>query len=48
MREELKGIEDVKDVKLMNLETGEVLLEFDTLKVSKVESEEELEYEKDI
>ena len=41
-------MEEVKDVKLVNAETGEVLLEFDTLKVSKVESEEELEYEKDI
>lgn len=46
MEEELKGIEDVKDVKLIDRETGEVLLSFDTLKVSNLESEEH--YEEDI
>lgn len=40
MEEELKGIEDVEDVKLVDKETGEVILSFDTLKVSNLESEE--------
>lgn len=34
-------MEEVKDVKLVNAETGEVLLEFDTLKVSNMKPEEE-------
>ena len=38
-------MEKVKDVKLVNAETGEVLIEFDTLKVSDCESEEEEEDE---
>ena len=40
MEEELKGIEDVKDVQFIDSETGEVILSFDTLKVSNLESEE--------
>lgn len=36
-------MEEAKDVKLVNTETGEVLIEFDTLKVSDCESEEEEE-----
>ena len=34
-------MEEVKDVKLVNAETGEVLIEFDTLKVSDIAEEEE-------
>ena len=34
-------MEEVKDVKFVNVETGEVLIEFDTLKVSDVSEEEE-------
>ena len=34
-------MEEVKDVKLVNTETGEVLIEFDTLKVSDIAEEEE-------
>ena len=35
-------MEEVKDVKFVNAETGEVLIEFDTLKVSDIaEGEEE-------
>ena len=34
-------MEEVKDVKLINTETGEVLIEFDTLKVSDIAGEEE-------
>lgn len=34
-------MEEVKDVKFVNAETGEVLIEFDTLKVSDVSEEEE-------
>lgn len=30
-------MEEVKDVKFVNVETGEVLIEFDTLKVSEEE-----------
>ena len=33
-------MEEVKDVKLVNAETGEVLIEFDTLKVSEEEDSE--------
>ena len=41
-------MEEVKDVKLVNAETGEVLIEFDTLKVSDCELDEEEEHEEDI
>ena len=41
MEEELKGIEDIKDVQFIDLKTGEVLLEFDTLKVSHITEGEE-------
>lgn len=41
MEEELKEIDDVKDVQFINLKTGEVLIEFDTLKVSDCESDKE-------
>lgn len=34
-------MEEAKDVKFINVETGEVLIEFDTLKVSDVAEEEE-------
>ena len=34
-------MEEVKDVKFVNVETGEVLIEFDTLKVSDIAEEEE-------
>lgn len=34
-------MEEVKDVKFVNVGTGEVLIEFDTLKVSDVSEEEE-------
>ena len=34
-------MEEAKDVKFINAETGEVLIEFDTLKVSDVSEEEE-------
>ena len=34
-------MEEVKDVKFVNVETGEVLIEFDTLKVSDASEEEE-------
>ena len=34
-------MEEVKDVKFVNVETGEVLIEFDTLKVSDIAGEEE-------
>ena len=34
-------MEEVKDVKFVNVETGEVLIEFDTLKVSDCESDRE-------
>ena len=34
-------MEEVKDVKLINVATGEVLIEFDTLKVSDIAGEEE-------
>ena len=34
-------MEEVKDVKFVNAETGEVLIEFDTLKVSDIAEEEE-------
>ena len=34
-------MEEVKDVKLINTETGEVLIEFDALKVSDIAGEEE-------
>ena len=34
-------MEEVKDVKLVNAESGEVLIEFDTLKVSDIAEEEE-------
>ena len=33
-------MEEAKDVKFVNVETGEVLIEFDTLKVSNTEKEE--------
>ena len=33
-------MEEVKDVKFVNVETGEVLIEFDTLKVSNIGKEE--------
>ena len=36
-------MEEVKDVKFVNVETGEVLIEFDTLKVSEYESDKEEE-----
>lgn len=36
-------MEEVKDVKLVNIETGEVLIEFDTLKVSDCELDDEEE-----
>ena len=36
-------MEEVKDVKLVNVETGEVLIEFDTLKVSDIAEEEDSE-----
>lgn len=36
-------MEEVKDVKFVNVETGEVLIEFDTLKVSDCELDEEEE-----
>ena len=39
-------MEEVKDVKLVNTETGEVLIEFDTLKVSGCESDKEKKDEK--
>lgn len=39
-------MEEVKDVKLVNVETGEVLIEFDTLKVSECESDKEENNEK--
>ena len=32
-------MEEVKDVKFVNAETGEVLIEFDTLKVSDIAEE---------
>ena len=32
-------MEEAKDVKFVNIETGEVLIEFDTLKVSECESD---------
>ena len=38
----------MEDVKLVNAETGEVLIEFDTLKVSDCELDEEGEDEEDI
>lgn len=34
-------MEEAKDVKFVNAETGEVLIEFDTLKVSDIAEEEE-------
>lgn len=34
-------MEEIKDVKFVNAETGEVLIEFDTLKVSECESDKE-------
>ena len=34
-------MEEVKDVKFVNAESGEVLIEFDTLKVSDIAEEEE-------
>ena len=34
-------MEEVKDVKFVNVETGEVLIEFNTLKVSDIAEEEE-------
>ena len=34
-------MEEVKDVKFVNVETGEGLIEFDTLKVSDIAEEEE-------
>lgn len=34
-------MEEVKDVKFVNAETGEVLIEFNTLKVSNCESDKE-------
>ena len=34
-------MEEVKDVKFVNAETGEVLIEFNTLKVSDIAEEEE-------
>ena len=34
-------MEEIKDVKFVNAETGEVLIEFDTLKVSDIAEEEE-------
>lgn len=39
-------MEEVKDVKFVNAETGEVLIEFNTLKVSDI-AEEEKKNEKD-
>ena len=36
-------MEEVKDVKLVNAESGEVLIEFDTLKVSDCELDDEEE-----
>lgn len=36
-------MEEAKDVKFVNTETGEVLIEFDTLKVSDVAEEEDNE-----
>lgn len=36
-------MEELRDVKLVNAETGEVLIEFDTLKVSGCESDDEEE-----
>ena len=36
-------VEEAKDVKLVNAETGEVLIEFDTLKVSECESDKKEE-----
>lgn len=34
-------MEEAKDVKFVNAETGEVLIEFDTLKVGDIAEEEE-------
>ena len=34
-------MEEVKDVKFVSIETGEVLIEFDTLKVRDIAEEEE-------
>lgn len=34
-------MEEAKDVKFVDIETGEVLIEFDTLKVSDIAEEEE-------
>ena len=45
MEEELKEIDDVKDVQFIDLKTGEVLLEFDALKVSTIVREEEKDEE---
>lgn len=39
MEEELKEIDDVKYVQFIDLKTGEVLLEFDALKVSNIARE---------
>lgn len=36
-------MEEVKDVKFVNVETGEVLIEFDTLKVRDIAEEEDSE-----
>lgn len=36
-------MEEVKDVKFVNAETGEVLIEFDTLKVNDITEEEDNE-----
>lgn len=36
-------MEEVKDVRFVNVETGEVLIEFDTLKVSDIAEEEDSE-----
>ena len=36
-------MEEAKDVKFVNIETGEVLIEFDTLKVSDCELDDEEE-----
>ena len=36
-------MEEAKDVKFVDLETGEILIEFDTLKVSDVAEEEDNE-----
>lgn len=39
-------MEELRDVKLVNAETGEVLIEFDTLKVSSCESDKDKKDEK--